>query len=112
MVLEIINENLGEIKFGSKVTRYLDISKYAEDYHYHDVDCRSCTKAERQGNKLKVTIDSNSVGATAGVPKVIHKYVTIYLDPNTHQYIADDNYLRVDNPDKKEVKFMFSGFIS
>lgn len=112
MVLEMININLGEIKFGSKVTRYLDISKYVEDYHYHDVDCRSCTKAERQGNKLKVTIDSNSVGATEGVPKVIHKYVTIYLDPATSEFIPDDNFSKVPNPDKKEVKFMFSGFVS
>lgn len=112
MVQEMINENLGEIKFGSKVTRYIDISNFINDYHYHDVDCRGCTTAERQDDKLKVTIDTNNVGATKGVPKSIHKYVTVYLDPNTPEHIADDKYQKMPNPDKKEVKFLFSGFVS
>lgn len=112
MVLEMISENLGDIKFGSKVTRYIDISQFINFYHYHEVDCPGCTTAERQDNKLKVTIDTNNVGATQGVSKSIHKYVTIYLDQNTPEFVANEKYQKIPNPEKKKIKIMFSGFVS
>lgn len=111
MVIKTISEHLGDIAHGTKVSREIDISDIVSRYHYHDVDCKACTKVEKIGPKIKVTIDTNSVGAEKGVSKVIHKYVSIYLDPEVPEFIPNEKFDKVDNPKKDRVTFIFSGIV-
>lgn len=111
MVQRTISENLGKIKFGDIAVTKVNIADIVDRYHYHKVDCQSCTKAIKNGDSLEIRVDSNNVNATKGIPKVIHKYVDILLDKDIHEYVSDETGTRIDNDNKDSIKIILSGVV-
>ena len=108
-----ITEGLGEIKYGEAAYAEFDISDFIDRLHYFETSCGSCTTAiiDRITNRLKVSIDTTKVGATEGQLHMLHKTVTLHLDPEVPEFISAEDYKRTFNPDKSKVLCILTGHV-
>ena len=111
-MISTVQEGVGDVKYGTPIKK---VFKLTEDQvnrvHYWSTGCSSCTAAHlnKKDKELEVVIDTTKVGATEGQLHMLHKTVDLYLDPEKHQFISDENLRQIPNPDKDRITFILTG---
>ena len=105
--------NFGEANATDKISYKFQLlpAITPEEVHYITVACGSCTTSfyDPESHTINGTLDLEKGGAK-GKDSLI-KTITVYFDPDQPEFIADANYQRVTNRNKRRQSLSISGKI-
>lgn len=79
--------------------------------HYIVAGCGSCTEAwfNAETSTIEGIIDLEKAAGSAGTSTL--KTITVYLDPEVPEFIANEKHQRITNPNKRKQALQLSGTI-
>lgn len=104
MKLDKTTINLGAISIQGSYKDYITILEDVEDFHYMKGSC-FCTKAKKTGNIIEVEFTpSATIGELKkGEKKFKPAFLYLWMNPEKHEYLTDDDGIKYENPDKKKI---------
>lgn len=79
--------------------------------HYVAAGCSSCTEAWFNPETSTVEGNIDLEKAAGNVATSTMKTITVYLDPEVPEFVPDEKYQRITNPNKRKQALQLSGTI-